>query len=68
MCVFPKRHKCGAPAAHGHSGPLQKTCFRMFAPLGHSNHCVFRSLRSNGSAGQVCRMIGRSWLSKVSQK
>ena len=39
----------------------------MFEPLGHQKRCVFRSLGSYGSDGQVCRMIGPSWSSKMDQ-
>ena len=40
----------------------------MFEPLGHQKRRVFSSLGRDGSDGQVCRMIERSWLSEVTQK
>ena len=67
--VFPSFQQSPIPPTiDSHSGPLQNTCFTMFEPLGHQKLRVFRSLGSDGSDGQVCRMIGRSWLSKVAQK
>ena len=57
-----------ALAADGHSGPLQNTCFTMFKPLDHQKRRVLQSLGRDGFDGQVCRMIGRSWLSKMTQK
>ena len=68
MCVLPAPQGPRALAANGHSGPLQNMCFTMFEPLGHEKYCVFRTLGRDGSDGQVCRMIGRSWLFKVTQK